>query len=64
MNDYDYSVYEGLAALMTDAAPAELGLERDQTFWHLTLDMGRRYEAMYPGVARSCDPDSRGLVTH
>ena len=41
------AVYEGLAAHMTDAAPAELGLERDQAFWHLTLDMGRRYEAMY-----------------
>ena len=47
MNNYDYRVYEGLATHMTDAAPAELDLERDQTFWHLTPDMGRRYEATY-----------------
>ncbi len=43
------AVYEVLAAHMTDAAPAELALERDHTFWHLTLEMGRRYEAMYLG---------------
>jgi hypothetical protein len=59
MNDYDYSVYEGLAAHMTDAAPAELGLERDHTFWHLTLDMGRRYEAMYLRPSSGQDGEQR-----
>jgi PadR family transcriptional regulator, regulatory protein AphA len=41
------SVYEDLARRLPDPAPKEPGLERDHTFWHLTLEMGRRYEAMY-----------------
>ncbi len=41
------AAYQAIGAHISAQAPKRRGLERDEKFWRLTLDMGMRYEAMY-----------------
>jgi PadR family transcriptional regulator, regulatory protein AphA len=41
------AAYQAIGTHITTQIPKKCGLERDEKFWRLTLDMGMRYEEMY-----------------